>query len=62
MDELMERMSAAAAALERVAEQMAERQMALAAEAEQSVGAAQPGGEFFDSPVGSGGTVLYPHV
>ena len=38
MDELMERMSAAAAALERVAEQMAERQMALAAEAEQSVG------------------------
>ena len=38
MDELMERMSAAAAALERVAEQMAERQVALAAEAEQSVG------------------------
>ena len=38
MEELMERLSAAAAALERVAEQMAERQMALAAEAEQSVG------------------------
>lgn len=38
MEELMERMSAAAAALERVAEQMAERQMALAAEAEVSVG------------------------
>ena len=34
----MERMSAAAAALERVAEQMAERQIALAAETEQSVG------------------------
>lgn len=38
MEELMERMSAAAAALERVAEQMAERQIALAAEAEQTVG------------------------
>lgn len=38
MEELLERMSAAAAALERVAEQMAERQLALAAEAEQSVG------------------------
>ena len=38
MDELMERLSAAASALERVAEQMVERQMALAAEAEQSVG------------------------
>ena len=38
MEELMERMSAAAAALERVAEQMAERQIALAAETEQSVG------------------------
>lgn len=38
MEELMERMSAAAAALERVAEQMAERQVALAAEAEQTVG------------------------
>ena len=38
MEELMERMSAAAAALERVAEQMAEKQMALAAEAEQTVG------------------------
>ena len=38
MDELMERLSAAAAALERVAEQMAERGVALAAEAEQSVG------------------------
>lgn len=38
MDELMERLGAAAAALERVAEQMAERQLALAAEAEQSVG------------------------
>lgn len=38
MDELMERLSAAAAALERVAEQMAERQIALAAETEQSVG------------------------
>ncbi len=37
MEELLERMSAAAAALERVAEQMAERQVALAAEAEQSV-------------------------
>ena len=38
MDELMERLSAAASALERVAEQMAERQIALAAETEQSVG------------------------
>lgn len=38
MEELMERLSAAAVALERVAEQMAERQMALAAEAEQTVG------------------------
>ena len=38
MEELMERMSAAAAALERAAEQIAERQVALAAEAEQSVG------------------------
>ena len=38
MDELMERLSAAAAALERVAERMAEQQVALAAEAEQSVG------------------------
>ncbi len=38
MDELMERLSAAASALERVAEQMVERQMALAAETEQSVG------------------------
>ena len=37
MEELMERMSAAAAALERVAEQMAERQVALAAETEHSV-------------------------
>ena len=37
MEELMERIGAAAAALERVAEQMAERQVALAAEAEQSV-------------------------
>ncbi len=38
MKEWMERLSAAASALERVAEQMAERQIALAAEAEQSVG------------------------
>ncbi len=38
MEELFERMSAAAAALERMAEQMAERQVALAAEAEQTVG------------------------
>lgn len=38
MEELLERISAAAAALERVAEQMAERHVALAAEAEQSVG------------------------
>ncbi len=38
MDELMERLSAAASALERVAEQMAERGVALVAEAEQSVG------------------------
>lgn len=38
MEEWMERLSAAAVALERVAEQMAERQMALAAEAEQTVG------------------------
>ena len=38
MEEWMERLSAAAVALERVAEQMAERQVALAAEAEQSVG------------------------
>ena len=38
MEELLERMSAAAAALERVAEQIAQRQVALAAEAEQSVG------------------------
>ncbi len=38
MEELMERLSAAAVALERVAEQMAERQVALAAETEQSVG------------------------
>ena len=38
MEELMERMSAAAAALERVAEKMAERQIALVAEAEQTVG------------------------
>ena len=37
MEELMERIGAAAAALERVAEQMAERQVALAAEAEHSV-------------------------
>ncbi len=37
MEELMERISAAAAALERVAEQMAERQIALAAETEHSV-------------------------
>ena len=38
MEELMERMCAAATALERAAELMAERQVALAAEAEQSVG------------------------
>ena len=38
MEEWMERFSAAASALERVAEQMAERGVALAAEAEQSVG------------------------
>ncbi|MGI4829455.1 MAG: hypothetical protein ACRYFU_14860 [Janthinobacterium lividum] len=38
MEELMERMCAAAASLERAAELMAERQVALAAEAEQSVG------------------------
>ena len=38
MEELMERMCAATAALERAAELMAERQVALAAEAEQSVG------------------------
>ena len=38
MDELIERLGAAATALERVAEQMAERQIALAAETEQSVG------------------------
>ena len=38
MEELMERMSAAAAALERVAEQMVERQVTLAAETEESVG------------------------
>ena len=38
MEEWMERLSAAASALERVAEQMAERQVALAAETEQSVG------------------------
>ena len=38
MEELMERLSAAAVALERVAEQLAERQVALAAETEQSVG------------------------
>ena len=38
MEEWMERLSAAASALERVAEQMAERQIALAAETEQSVG------------------------
>lgn len=38
MEEWMERLGAAAVALERVAEQMAERQMALAAEAEQTVG------------------------
>ncbi len=37
MEELMERISAAAAALERVAEQMAERQVALVAEAEHTV-------------------------
>lgn len=37
MEELLERMSAAAAALERVAQQMEERHVALAAEAEQSV-------------------------
>ena len=37
MEEWMERIGAAAAALERVAEQMAERQVALAAEAEQTV-------------------------
>ncbi len=38
MEEILERMSAAAAALERMAEQMTERQVALAAEAEQTVG------------------------
>lgn len=38
MDELMERISAAAAALETLAEQMVERQGVFAAEAEQSVG------------------------
>ena len=38
MEEILERMSAAAAALERMTEQMAERQVALAAEAEQTVG------------------------
>lgn len=38
MEDMMERMCAAAAALERAAELMAERQVALAAEAEQSVG------------------------
>ena len=37
MEELMERIGAAAVALERVAEQMAERQLALAAEAEHTV-------------------------
>ena len=38
MDELMERLSAAAAALERAADRLAERHVSLAAEAEESVG------------------------
>ena len=38
VEEMLERMCAAAAALERAVEQMAERQVALAAEAEQTVG------------------------